>query len=262
MAAGEDLYHLDARVPSRKLDADLVVTQDLCAVPPSTWARSTMRSTTSAAAPRSSSSTRTPSTRCSAPSPPSALATGTEGTAARLVADCSDGFRGWRNRCGAASPACAGPRVDRPTFAPGHWVPEMVTAAGGSNALGMPAEKSARATWDAVRASAPDIIVAAPCGYHLDGAGVALAQKVIIDGNLPHGIPVWAVDANASFARPRPRLVDGVEAFAASSTLRTAKAPEPRWPGASAVGCLRSVDQRGKRSARVRRPQACRPRPP
>jgi iron complex transport system substrate-binding protein len=103
----------------------------------------------------------------------------------------------------------------------------MVTAAGGVNALGVPGEKSARATWDAVRASAPDIIVAAPCGYHLDGAA-ALAQKAIDDGNLPHGIPVWAVDANASFARPGPRLVDGVEALAGIFHPGTAEAPEPQ----------------------------------
>jgi iron complex transport system substrate-binding protein len=28
-------------------------------------------------------------------------------------------------------------------------------------------------------------------------------------------VQLWAVDANASFARPGPRLVDGVEALAA-----------------------------------------------
>jgi len=28
------------------------------------------------------------------------------------------------------------------------------------------------------------------------------------------GLPIWAVDANASFARPGPRLVDGIEALA------------------------------------------------
>jgi iron complex transport system substrate-binding protein len=113
-----------------------------------------------------------------------------------------------------------------PPFAPGHWVPEMVAAAGGISALGMPGEKSARTTWEAVRRSAPDVIVAAPCGYHLDGA-MALAQKAIDDGHLPDGIPVWAVDANASFARPGPRLVDGVEALAGIFHPGTAEAPSP-----------------------------------
>ena len=52
MAAGEDLYHLDAGALA-DLDADLVVTQDLCAVCAVDVPRSTTPSTTSAAAPRS-----------------------------------------------------------------------------------------------------------------------------------------------------------------------------------------------------------------
>jgi iron complex transport system substrate-binding protein len=36
----------------------------------------------------------------------------------------------------------------------------------------------------------------------------------LASGVLPDDVPVWAVDANASFARPGPRLVDGVEALA------------------------------------------------
>jgi iron complex transport system substrate-binding protein len=32
---------------------------------------------------------------------------------------------------------------------------------------------------------------------------------------LPPDVPVWAVDANGYFARPGPRLVDGVELLAA-----------------------------------------------
>ena len=113
-----------------------------------------------------------------------------------------------------------------PAFAPGHWVPEMVTRAGGVNALGDAGEKSVRVTWDAVRESAPEVIVCAPCGYDLEGS-TALARKAIDDGELPDGIPVWAVDANASFARPGPRLVDGVEALAGILHPDAAQPPRP-----------------------------------
>jgi iron complex transport system substrate-binding protein len=44
---------------------------------------------------------------------------------------------------------------------------------------------------------------------------VALAGELVAGQQLPADVPVWAVDANASFARPGPRLVDGVEALAA-----------------------------------------------
>ena len=55
---------------------------------------------------------------------------------------------------------------------------------------------------------------AAPCGFGLEQS-VELARDLVASGVLPEGVPVWAVDANASFARPGPRLVDGVEALAA-----------------------------------------------
>lgn len=97
-----------------------------------------------------------------------------------------------------------------PPFAPGHWIPEMVQIAGGEPVLGTAGEKSHRVTWDQVEASAPDVVVCAPCGFGLE-ASVELA--VHVRDRFP-GIPVWAVDANASFARPGPRLVDGIEALA------------------------------------------------
>ena len=215
MAAGEDLYHLDAGALA-ELDADLVVTQDLCAV---------------CAVDVSKVDDALDYLGCRAEVLTSITtlgdATGTRDRADEIVADL-------RQRLSRVAKAVAGQRMPRalvlewtdPPFAPGHWVPEMVAAAGGSNALGGPGEKSARTTWDAVRASTPDVIVAAPCGYHLDGAA-ALAQKAIDDGNLPAGIPVWAVDANASFARPGPRLVDGVEALAGIFHPGTAEAPSP-----------------------------------
>jgi iron complex transport system substrate-binding protein len=66
----------------------------------------------------------------------------------------------------------------------------------------------------------------APCGYHLAGA-TELAGDLVARGVLPNGIPVWAVDANASFARPGPRLVDGVEALAAIFHPEVVGVPDP-----------------------------------
>ena len=80
--------------------------------------------------------------------------------------------------------------------------------------VGAAGEKSVRVTWEEALADPPDVVVCAPCGYDLDGSA-ELAQAVIDSGVLPVAVPVWAVDANASFARPGPRLVDGVESLAA-----------------------------------------------
>ena len=98
-----------------------------------------------------------------------------------------------------------------PPFAPGHWIPEMVTRAGGEPTLGVAGTPSSRIAWEDATSSRPDVVVCAPCGFDLEGS-TALALDV--RHRFP-GIPVWAVDADGHFARPGPRLVDGVEALAA-----------------------------------------------
>ena len=96
-----------------------------------------------------------------------------------------------------------------PLFCGGHWVPEMVTAAGGEDPLGQPGADSQRITWDDVAASEPEIIIVAPCGYGLKEA-IEVARRLprITDAE------VYAVDANAYFARPGPRVAEGVELLA------------------------------------------------
>jgi iron complex transport system substrate-binding protein len=101
-----------------------------------------------------------------------------------------------------------------PPFAPGHWIPEMVEYAGGVNVLGTAGLRSVRTTWPAIEAARPEVIISAPCGFNLDEAS-HLTQGLLDQDLLPNAVPVWAVDANGYFARPGPRLVDGVEALAA-----------------------------------------------
>jgi iron complex transport system substrate-binding protein len=76
---------------------------------------------------------------------------------------------------------------------------------------GTPGERSVPTTWTALAAAEPDVVVVAPCGFHLDGAA-AQARAVLAD--LPD-VPVWAIDGDGLIVRPGPRLVDGVEAIAA-----------------------------------------------
>jgi iron complex transport system substrate-binding protein len=212
MSRGDDLYHLDEGALSG-LDADLVVTQDLCAV--CAVDVSVVDEALAHLGCTAEVLTIDPHTLDEVLGSVGTLglATGSADVAALLVRDL-------RARVDAVTAAVAGrarPRVmllewTDPPFAPGHWVPEMVDLAGGTPTLGAPGEKSWRVDWDQVRASAPEVVVCAPCGYDLAGA-TRLAEDLVRSGELP-GVPVWAVDANASFARPGPRLVDGVEALA------------------------------------------------
>ena len=121
-----------------------------------------------------------------------------------------------------------------PPFAPGHWVPEMVQQAGGECVLGRPGERSVPTTWADVAAAAPDVVVSAPCGFGLEDSA-RLAGELLATGSLPAAVPVWAVDANASFARPGPRLVDGIEALAGDPARRPGAGPPARPAAALSV---------------------------
>jgi iron complex transport system substrate-binding protein len=98
-----------------------------------------------------------------------------------------------------------------PPFVAGHWVPELVEAAGGQAVLARPGERSVPTTWDDVAAVDPDIVVVSSCGF--DAAGSAVHAHEVLD-RLPARASVWAIDANGLMVRPGPRVVDGVEALA------------------------------------------------
>ena len=108
-----------------------------------------------------------------------------------------------------------------PPFTAGHWVPDLVRAAGGEPVAASPGARSVETTWDALAAAAPDVVLVTPCGFHLDGA-TRQAETVV-----PHfpDAAVWAIDGDALIVRPGPRLVDGVEAIAA--ILHPSAVPPP-----------------------------------
>jgi iron complex transport system substrate-binding protein len=105
-----------------------------------------------------------------------------------------------------------------PPYAAGHWVPDMVALAAGTEVAGMSGEPSYRLRWTDVAGLEPDVVVLAPCGFDLDRT---LSELVTLDLSASLlGTParqesrVFAVDANGYFSRPGPRLVDGVELLA------------------------------------------------
>jgi iron complex transport system substrate-binding protein len=210
---GDDLYHLDAGALSG-LDADLVVTQDLCAV--CAVDVSVVDEALAHLGCTAEVLTIDPHTLQEVLGSIIALgrATGHEAEAEQLVAEQRARILGVVRRV-ALRPR---PRVlvlewTDPPFAPGHWIPEMVEIAGGEPVLGTAGERSHRISWDDVHDARPDVVVVAPCGYDQAGAQ-ALTDALVADGALPTGVPVHAVDANASWARPGPRLMDGIEHLA------------------------------------------------
>jgi iron complex transport system substrate-binding protein len=105
-----------------------------------------------------------------------------------------------------------------PVYCSGHWVPEMVTLAGGRDALSRQGEDSVRVSWDDVVKWAPEVLIITPCGFNLEKS-VEQAQQLVrypgwFDVPAVREHRVYAVDANSFFARPGPRVVDGTELLA------------------------------------------------
>jgi iron complex transport system substrate-binding protein len=123
----------------------------------------------------------------------------------------------------AASETATRPRVlclewFDPPYVAGHWVPEMVRLAGGVDALASEGQSSVQVSWRQILDAQPEVILLMSCGYDL-----RRNQEVAASIPFPGGwndLPavkndrVYAVDANAYFSRPGPRLAQGVALLA------------------------------------------------
>jgi iron complex transport system substrate-binding protein len=222
LAAGEDLYTLHARALAQ-LRPDIILTQDLyrvCALP-----SGQIEAALDYLGCRTDVVSLDPHSLGDVLDTILAVGrlTGVPDRAERLVA----GLRLRLDRVAAAVARRPRPRVAvvewvDPPFTAGHWIPDLVTAAGGQPVAASPGEPSVASTWAAVAAAEPDVVIVAPCGYHLAGA---TEQARTVAHALP-GVPMWAIDADGIIVRPGPRLVDGVEAIAA--ILHPAAVPGPR----------------------------------
>jgi iron complex transport system substrate-binding protein len=94
-----------------------------------------------------------------------------------------------------------------PPFCAGHWLPEMIELAGGTDVLGRAGEPSHSTSWDAALALEPELVVLGPCGFDAEQAAARAAGL-----ELP--CPAVVVDGDAYYSRPAPRLADGVRQLA------------------------------------------------
>ena len=214
VAVGEPIYTLDVE-RIRAIAPDLIITQDLCQV---------------CAVPAGAVHEALELLGCQAEVlslDPSSLAevidgvervgraTGTTAVAAVLVAGLQDRIDDVRRRIEgvAARPRVLALEWTDPAFSAGHWVPEMITLAGGDPLLATAGARSGVLEWADIAAADADVAVVMPCGFHLERA-VEAATSVLARPELASVPVVWAVDADSYFSRPGPRLVDGVELLA------------------------------------------------
>ena len=218
VSASSSVYNVDAAL-LRELQPDLITTQDLCAV----------------CAPAQDDISRA---LAGLPQSPRILS-----LTPHTLADVLDNLRelGTALGCIAESEALicdAQQRLERvaarssrltrarvfcmewtdPIYCTGHWVPEMVEIAGGSDMIARKGGDSVRVQWEEVVAFAPEVLVIAPCGFDLAHAKQQATGLLQLPGwdSVPavQSGRVFAVDANSYFARPGPRLVDGTELLA------------------------------------------------
>lgn len=219
VARGESLYSVDAQA-LEELQPDLIITQDLCQV--------------CAASPDdlASALSRTehrPEVLCVNPQDlgdvwRDILWVGEatcRGHEAEALLERIGARLGELERQVASAEDC--PRVAilewlQPFYVAGHWVPEMIEAAGGRDVLGKPCSASFRVAVEDVIAGDPEVLFIAPCGYAAKQArdeyrAMAFPKEwndipAVREGR------VYALDAGAYLSRPGPRLVTGIEALA------------------------------------------------
>ena len=101
-----------------------------------------------------------------------------------------------------------------PPYVPGHWVPELVAAAGGELLAGTARRPSYRMEWADLQGLEPDVLFVMPCGFNLEAtqreATRHRKQLRAVGGR------VQLLDASAYFSRSGPRVVDGLEMLASA----------------------------------------------
>jgi iron complex transport system substrate-binding protein len=243
LAAGEDLYTLHARALAG-LAPDLILTQDLCRVCalPSGQVNDALtylgcRADVLTLDPHSLDdvldSILLVGQRAGVADRAERLVGELRARLARVAASVAGVGGGGARGNGTSGNGAGRPRVAvvewvDPPFSAGHWVPDLVAAAGGEAVAARPGAASVQTSWADIAAAGPGLVVLAPCGFHLAGAveqarsvAGALAAEGLAD------VPVWAIDADGIVVRPGPRLVNGVEALAAILHPQAVPAPPP-----------------------------------
>ena len=217
--ASHSLYRIDEQL-LKQIDPDVILTQELCTVCaiPIAQVREAARILAG--------------TRCVVSLEPHNLrqilenisavgeVTGRQAEAAALVAQLESRIA---RICSATSSVRERPRVFcmewmEPVMAGGHWVPEMIRLAGGTDGLGNDGQPSTAIDWEHVVEFSPQIFVVMPCGYKISrsiGEIDRLASKRgFYDLPAVQSGRVYVVDSPAFFSRPGPRVVHGLEILA------------------------------------------------
>ncbi len=120
-----------------------------------------------------------------------------------------------------------------PPYVAGHWIPDLIAMAGGSDVLGRSGEPSRRCTWAEIAQADPEVILLSPCGFSLERSETelpALFARPEWQGlRAVSSRRVFLVDGNAYFSRPGPRLRESLAIAAAALDPEACRQFAPGW---------------------------------
>jgi iron complex transport system substrate-binding protein len=214
MRDGQSLYELDEEA-IRELSPDLILMQDLCQVCAASGNEATQLIASLPKRPRVLSMSPQSLEGIFANVQELGEATGTAARARQLIAAARARLADISARTGAAAHRVRVFCMEwlDPPYCCGHWVPEMIDVAGGTDELARRGADSVRIAWEQVQRFAPEVLVVMPCGYGLAKAATLAQCLCDLPGwqQLPavRSGQVYIVDANSYFARPGLRVVEG-----------------------------------------------------
>jgi iron complex transport system substrate-binding protein len=217
LEAGKGLYHVDEQALIAA-DPDIILTQGLCEVCALDYDEVVKAAARLARRPKIVSLNPHRLTDLLDDIQLVGEATDRQATAKTIVAGLRERIErvGWREPNSRPRVVCL--EWFEPLYAAGHWVPEMVALAGGYDVLGREGEPSAKITWSEVVGANPEVILLMPCGFD--------TRRTVKEATPLRALPGWdrlpavktgkvfALNGNAYFSRPGPRLINGLEILA------------------------------------------------
>jgi iron complex transport system substrate-binding protein len=209
--AGEPVIGIDIAQLS-KLAPDLIITQNLCEVCAVADGQVHRLATTVEAAPRVVSLGARDLEGIWTDVRTIGSALDLEDQAENLVADLQTRIAALRARTSGTTSRILCIEWLDPLYIAGHWIPELVSAAGGRDVGAQPGSHSALTEWRELPKLRPDHIVVMLCGFGIERSRAeldALRDSTALE--LMRRVPTWIIDGNAFTSRPGPRVVDAAE---------------------------------------------------
>lgn len=104
-----------------------------------------------------------------------------------------------------------------PIYNCGHWIPYQIAQAGGVDMLSNPSGYSVVTSWEKVTQYNPEVLVIAPCGFHVERSVKEIDALIFKSGwndlLAVQNNEVYIADAGL-FTQPSTTLVDGIELLA------------------------------------------------